>query len=110
MKWADSLLAPGDRRFDRHVVLWLSLGYPLLYAVGYLSKSADGSAAIWPRTRSPSRRFTAACPAALARSMGLFRRQARFALVISPLWIVALPGAFLGAVTRADAAGIARAH
>jgi signal transduction histidine kinase len=44
--------------------------------------------------------------------MGLFRRRDRFALVISPLWIIALfagslPGAFLGAVTRAHAAGIA---
>ena len=39
---------PPNRRFDFHVVLWLSLGYPLLYALGYLSKSVAGSAAIWP--------------------------------------------------------------
>jgi signal transduction histidine kinase len=50
-------------------------------------------------------------PAALARMMRLFRRGERFALVISPLWIVALflgsaPGALLGAATRANAAGI----
>ena len=40
-------------------------------------------------------------PAGLARIMRLFRRQERFALVTSPLWIVALfagslPGALLG--------------
>jgi signal transduction histidine kinase len=161
MNMDDSQMAPGDRRFDRQFVLWLSLGYPFLYALGYLSKSGDGSAAIWPAHALtfaacmllPARLWplvalgvltwemvsrpvlywvtiqsqptladtcgyafanilTAACPAALARIMGLFRRQERFALVISPLWLVALfagslPGAFIGAVTRANAAGIA---
>ena len=34
--------------FDRHVVVQSILGYPLLYALGYLSKSVSGSAAIWP--------------------------------------------------------------
>jgi len=33
MKWTDSTGAPDDR-FDWHVVLWLSFGYPLLYALG----------------------------------------------------------------------------
>jgi signal transduction histidine kinase len=161
MKRADSHGTPRDGRFDRHVVLWLSLGYPLLYALGYLSKSGGGSAAIWPAHALtfaacmllPTRLWplvalgvlswemlsrpvlywvtiqsqstlldtcgyaianilTAAGPAALARIMRLFRGQERLALVISPLWIVALfagalPGAFLGAATRANAAGIA---
>jgi signal transduction histidine kinase len=160
MKRIDSTGAPDDR-FDWHVVLWLSLGYPLLYALGYLSKSAAGSAAIWPAHALtfaafmllPVRRWpivalgvvfwevlsrpllywvtiqsypslmescgyacanilTAAGPAALARMMRLFRRRERIALVISPLWIVALfagslPGALLGAVTRTSAASIA---
>src|SRR5579863_10645913 len=48
-------------------------------------------------------------PAGLARMMRLFRRQERFALVISPLWIVALiagalPGALIGSATGAQAA------
>jgi signal transduction histidine kinase len=161
MKRTDSTSAADDPRFDRRVVLWLSLGYPLLYALGYLSKSAAGSAAIWPAHALtfaafmllPVRRWpivalgvlfwevlsrpllywvtiqsypsltescgyacanilTAAGPAALARMMRLFRRQERFALVISPLWIVALfagslPSALLGAATRASTATIA---
>ena len=58
--------------------------------------------------------LTAAGPAALARLMRLYRRQNRFELVISPLWIVALfggglPGALLGAATHAHAAGISLA-
>jgi signal transduction histidine kinase len=147
--------------FNRHVVLWMSLGYPCLYALGYLSKSVAGSAAIWPAHALTfcafmllpvrlwplvgagvlswellSRPFlywvtvqstptlaetcgfalanvlTAAGPAALARLMRLFRIYDRFALVISPLWIIALfggalPGALLGAATRAHAAGVA---
>ncbi len=55
--------------------------------------------------------LTAVGPAALARLMRLYRRQERFALVTSPLWIVALfigglPGAWLGTATRAYVAGI----
>jgi signal transduction histidine kinase len=150
-----------DRRFDFRVGLWLSLGYPLLYALGYLSKSVDGAAAIWPphalsfaafvllpyrlwplvglgvlswemlsrpllywitiqSHASPGETagfaianiLTAAGPAGLARLMRLYRSQGRFPLVVSPLWIVALfagslPGALLGAVARAHAAGIA---
>jgi signal transduction histidine kinase len=161
MKRTDSSSAADDPRFDRRVVLWLSLGYPLLYALGYLSKAGGGSAAIWPAHALtfaafmllPLRRWplvalgvlswellsrpllywvtsqshssladtcgyacanilTAAGPAALARMMRLFRRQERFTLVISPLWIVALfvgsiPGALLGAIARASAAEIA---
>jgi signal transduction histidine kinase len=47
-------------------------------------------------------------PAGLARLMQLFRRQDRYALVISPLWIVALfggalPGALLGSAAAAYA-------
>lgn len=157
----DALPAPGDLRSDRYVVLCLCLGYPLLYALGYLSKSAGGAAAIWPPHALTFAAFlllplrlwplvalgvvswemlarpilywvtiqslpsivdtcgyafanilTAAAPAGLARMMRLFRTQDRFALVISPLWIVALfagsvPGALLGAATRAHAAGIA---
>jgi len=48
MTRTDFLLVRGERRFNRRVVWWLSLGYPLLYAIGYLSKSTAGSAAIWP--------------------------------------------------------------
>jgi glucose-6-phosphate-specific signal transduction histidine kinase len=51
-------------------------------------------------------------PAALSRLFGLLRRQGSLHLVISPLWIVALfvgvlPGALLGAATRAHEAGTA---
>jgi signal transduction histidine kinase len=152
--------APDYGGLERRVVLWLSLGYPLLYVLGFLSKSVAGAAAIWPahaltfaaclllRVRlwplialgvlafevlaltllywamihSPlsladscgygcADILTAAGPAALARTMRLFRSQDRFALVISPLWIVALfagslPGALLGALTRASAANM----
>ena len=135
------------------------LGYPIFYAVGYLSNSAGGSAPIWPSLALnfvaclllPGRLWTlvalgvvvwelvalqallwltlrvhptladlggyaaaniltAIGPAALARAMRLYRRQARPALLISPLWIVALfggalPGACLGALTRANGEG-----
>jgi hypothetical protein len=40
--------ARAERIFDRRTVLWSVLGYPLLYALGYLSKTVPGSAAIWP--------------------------------------------------------------
>jgi signal transduction histidine kinase len=164
MTLSDLLGARGQRRFDRHIVLWSTLGYPLLYALGYLSKSVPGSAAIWPADALTfaayillpirlwplvalgtiswellSRPFlywvtshsnptlaltlsfaaanilTAVGPAALARAMHLLRREDRFELVISPLWIVALfagsmPGALLGAVTSAQAAGIPLVH
>jgi signal transduction histidine kinase len=160
MTWTDLLPVHDGRRFNRRVVWWLSLGYPLLYALGYLSKSAAGSAAIWPAHAITFAAFmllplrlwplaafgvgawealarpllywmtnrshtswavtcsfavanilTAAGPAGLARLMGLFRRQERFQLVISPLWIVALfagalPGALLGAATSAHATGV----
>jgi signal transduction histidine kinase len=147
-----------DGRFNRHILWWFVVGYPLLYALGYLSKSVAGPAAIWPAhalafasfmllplrawslivigmiawellartllfvitTQSyPSLSLTCSFafanilttlgPAALARIMRLFRRQDRFALVISPLWIIALiagalPGALLGAGTSAYSA------
>ena len=143
------------RRFNRHIFWSFVVGYPLLYALGYLSKSVAGPAAIWPAhalafaafmllplrawplimigmvawellartllfvitTQSyPSLSLTCSFafanilttmgPAAVARIMRLFRRQDRFALVISPLWIIALiagalPGALLGAATSA---------
>jgi signal transduction histidine kinase len=152
--------AHAERRFDTRLIVWMALGYPLLYAVGYLSKSVAGSAAIWPShaltfaaymllqvrlwplvalgslawellsrpllywvtTQSyPSLAMTCsfalanilttAGPAALARLMRLYRRQERFQLVISPLWIIALfagvsPGALLGAASSAHAAGM----
>jgi signal transduction histidine kinase len=160
MKWTDLLPVRGEPRFNRRVVWWLSFGYPVLYALGYLSKSAAGSAAIWPAHAITFAAFmllplrlwplvafgvgawealarpllywmtsrshiswaetcgfavanilTAAGPAGLARLMRLFRRQERFQLVISPLWIVALfagslPGALLGAATSAHAMGV----
>src|SRR5882672_2607389 len=150
--------ARADRRFNRRILWWLVVGYPLLYALGYLSKSVAGPAAIWPAhalafaafTLLPLRLWplivlgmvswellsrpllflltvqshptlsltcsfalanilTTMGPAGLARIMRLFRRQDRFALVISPLWIVALvagalPGALLGAATSAYSA------
>jgi signal transduction histidine kinase len=160
MTWTDLIGARGERRFDRRVVLWSALGYPLLYAWGYLSKTVAGSAAIWPADAltfaayillpirlwplvalgtvswelmsrpllywatshshpgltltlsfAAANILTAVGPATLARAMHLLRRQNRFELVISPLWIVALfagsaPGALIGALTSADAAGI----
>jgi signal transduction histidine kinase len=56
--------------------------------------------------------LTTAGPAALSRSWGLLRRQGAPHLVISPVWLVAmfpgvLPGALLGAETRAHEAGTA---
>ena len=164
MTWTDLLGGRGERRVDRRIVLWSVLGYPLLYALGYLSKSVPGSAAIWPAdaltfaayillplrlwplvalgtlswellsrpllywatghsnpaltmtlTFAAANILTVVGPAALARAMRLLRRQDRFELVISPLWIVALfagsvPGALLGASTSAKAAGIVLVH
>ncbi len=54
--------------------------------------------------------LTAAGPAFLARELQLFRKENSPALIISPLWVVALfggtlLGALLGAATRAHAAG-----
>jgi len=37
-----------ERRFDRRLTWGLIVGYPLLYALGFLSKSVPGPAAIWP--------------------------------------------------------------
>jgi signal transduction histidine kinase len=155
MTRAMSLAARADRRRNRRILWWFAVGYPLLYALGYLSKSVAGPAAIWPAhalafaafmllplsgwplivagilawellvrtflylitTQSyPALALTCSFafanilttmgPAGLARLMHLFRREDRFALVISPLWIVALiagalPGALLGAATSA---------
>jgi signal transduction histidine kinase len=164
MTWTDLLGGRGERRVDRRVASWSALGYPLLYALGYLSKSVPGSAAIWPADAltfaayillpirlwplvalgtiswellsrpllyfatghshpavtatfsfAAANILTVIGPAALARAMRLLRRQDRFELVISPLWIIALfagcvPGALLGAVTSAKAAGIPLVH
>lgn len=149
--------------FDRRLAMQSVLGYPLLYAIGYLSKSVSGSAAIWPAhaltfagfmllplrlwpliaagvvswellsrpllywltfhsgsslavslSFAAANILTTAVPAGVARALHLFRRHDRFALVTSPLWIVALfagslPGALLGAATSAHAAAIALA-
>src|SRR5450631_2390514 len=157
---SDSVSAGAENRLYRMLACWLIVGYPLLYALGYLSKSTKGSAAIWPAHALTFAAFmllpirfwsllalgvvsweivsrpllywatnqsqaslaatcsfalanilTAAGPAALARSMRLFRRNERYKLVISPLWIVALfagslPGALLGAATGSHVAGI----
>ena len=158
MTWTNMPAARAERLLNRRMIGWLTTGYPLLYALGYLSKSVSGSAAIWPAhalafaafmllplriwplivlgivswelvarpllywvTMQSNPTLTLSCsfafanilttmgPASLARIMRLFRRQDRFALVISPLWIVALtagalPGALLGAATSAYAA------
>jgi signal transduction histidine kinase len=159
LAWTELLPARDGRRFDRRIAWALILGYPLLYALGFLSKSVPGPAAIWPSNAlafagfmllparlwplvvagtlswemvsrsvlywgmfhtlpSPASSLSfglanilaSAGPAALARSMRLFRRQDRFEFVVSPLWIIALfagvlPGALLGASTGARAAG-----
>lgn len=54
--------------------------------------------------------LTTAIPAGLSRRLGLFRDEGRLQLAISPVWIMALfvgvlPGALLGAMTRAHTAG-----
>ena len=158
MTWNQWPARRAEWRLDRRIAWGLMVGYPLLYVLGYLSKSVSGSAAIWPahalafaafmllslrawpliilgiiawevvarpllywvtiKSTSPlpmslcfacANILTTMGPAALARMMRLFRRQERFALVISPLWIVALtagalPGALLGAAASAHAA------
>ena len=48
MTWTDLLPVRGGRRFDRRIFWFLAFGYPLLFALGYLSKSVAGSSAIWP--------------------------------------------------------------
>ncbi len=48
MRWMSPLPAHGEPRFERFVMLCLTLGYPLFYALGFLSWSRTGSAAIWP--------------------------------------------------------------
>jgi signal transduction histidine kinase len=160
MTWSELSAARGELRFDRRVVGWLVVAYPLFYALGFWSKAGAGTAAIWPahavafaaymllplrlwlpvslctvswellsrpafywataRSHAPlavtcslalANILTAVGPAVLARIMRLYRRQDRFALVISPLWIIALfggglPGALVGAATRAHVAGI----
>jgi signal transduction histidine kinase len=161
MTWTQLPARRTDRHLQRRIAWGLAVGYPLLYVLGYLSKSVGGTAAIWPAhalafaafmllplrawplialgivswealarpvlywvtaqsyaTLSLSISFalanilTTMGPAGLARMMRLFRRQERFALVISPLWIVALiagslPGALLGAEVIAYAANTA---
>ncbi len=161
MTWNQWPARRAEWRLDRRIAWGLMVGYPLLYVLGYLSKSVSGSAAIWPahalafaafmllslrawpliilgiiswevvarpllywvtiKSTSPlpmslsfalANILTTMGPAALARMMRLFRRQERFALVISPLWIVALaagalPGALLGAAASAHAANAA---
>jgi signal transduction histidine kinase len=160
MTWGQLLPARRESLLGRRFAWWMILGYPVLYTVGYLSKSVAGSAAIWPShaltfaaymllpvSRWPlvamgaiswdmlsrpimywftvntpatlpmsigfalANVLTSLGPAALARTMRLFRSKVRFQLVISPLWIIALivgsaPGALLGAATGSLARGI----
>jgi len=160
MHWNDHFPVGGGRRIDRVGAAWLTLGYAVLYLLGYLSQPVPASAAFWPADaltfavyvllplrawpmvaagmicvelllvpplRSVVYHIDAALtvtfsfalanvltsigPAVLARLFKLFRGKDRLQLVISPLWIVALfagvlPGAYLGAWTRAHAAGI----
>ena len=161
MTWNQWPARRAEWRLDRRIAWGLMVGYPLLYVLGYFSKSVAGSAAIWPahalafaaflllalrawpliilgiiswevvarpllywvtiKSTSPlpmslsfalANILTTMGPAALARMMRLFRRQERFALVISPLWVVALiagalPGALIGAAASAHAANAA---
>jgi signal transduction histidine kinase len=48
MTWTDLPAQRTGKRFDRCVIEYLVLGYPVLFALGYLSKSIAGSSAIWP--------------------------------------------------------------
>jgi signal transduction histidine kinase len=48
ISWNDLPPERTGRRFDRRIIWYLALGYPLLFALGYLSKSVAGSSAIWP--------------------------------------------------------------
>ncbi len=48
MTWTDLLPERSGRRFNRRIMLYLALGYPLLFVLGYMSKSVAGSSAIWP--------------------------------------------------------------
>jgi signal transduction histidine kinase len=48
ISWTDLPPERTGRRFDRRIVWYLALGYPLLFALGYLSKSVAGSSALWP--------------------------------------------------------------
>jgi len=88
------------------VVSWELLLRPLLYALTF---HAHSSVAISLKF-ALANLLTGAGPAALVGALRLYRRRERFALVISPLWIVALfagafPGALMGAMTNAGAAG-----
>lgn len=90
------------------VFSWELLLRPLLYA---LTLHAHSSVAL-SLTLSLANLLTTAGPAALAGALRLYRRRERFALVISPLWIVALfagsfPGALMGALANAQSAGVA---
>jgi signal transduction histidine kinase len=88
------------------IVSWEVIARPLLYWVTIQSFATPLSMSL---SFALANILTAIGPACLARLMRLFRRQERFALVISPLWIIALiagslPGALLGAATSAHAA------
>lgn len=48
LTWTELLPTRDERRFDRRIIWGSILGYPLLFALGYLSKSVPGPAAIWP--------------------------------------------------------------
>src|ERR1700722_6469444 len=92
-------------------VSWELLSRPVLY----WATSQSHPALTMTLTFALANILTVVGPAALARAMRLLRRQDRFELVISPLWIVALfagsvPGALLGASTSAKAAGIVLVH
>src|SRR5579863_3916002 len=48
MTWNQLSTGRAGHRLDRRIAWGLIVGYPLLYVIGYLSKSVAGSAAIWP--------------------------------------------------------------
>src|ERR1700756_3884250 len=48
LTWTELLPTRDERRFDRRIAWGVILGYPLLYALGFLSKTVPGPAAIWP--------------------------------------------------------------
>lgn len=89
------------------MVSWDLLSQPMLH----WATSLPGGSVAMTCSFTVANILTAAGPAALARGMRLYRRHSRFALVISPLWIIALffgglPGALWGAATRARLFGI----
>jgi signal transduction histidine kinase len=111
--------APGLPQLRDHerALGWLLLGYPLLYASGYLSKSVSGSAAIWP---SHALTFTAFVLLPLRLWLPVMAGVAAWELASRPFfyWLTAHSGtslavslsfAFANVLTSMIPAGLVRA-